>query len=78
LLSDVFSHLLIRRANDLSGSQRESQIAHFVIAITFAEAIAGQSWAGLYERCDPVPCHRSLRKKPPLSHGQRGGGARNK
>jgi hypothetical protein len=26
--------------------QRESQIAHFVIAITFAEAIAGQSWAG--------------------------------
>jgi hypothetical protein len=25
--------------------QRESQIAHFVIAITFAEAIAGQSCA---------------------------------
>jgi hypothetical protein len=31
--------LLIRRANDLTGSQRESQIAHFVMAITSAEFV---------------------------------------
>jgi hypothetical protein len=31
--------LLIRRANDLPGSQRESQIAHFVMAITSAEFV---------------------------------------
>jgi hypothetical protein len=50
----VLTSYMVCHANDPSVQQRESQIAHFVIAITFAEAIAGQSCAPVQALAEPL------------------------